>query len=141
MVSDDHGHDVRRDLVAAGGGSNQPPGVQIGYITAFPGSFELLGNVADPDEPGSVCGQQYCVQAKTAGACGAVAYFSCTCLAGLEVDILKTATSGICTVTFTLKDSWGQIGTPSFSFDVSTGRPALGSSSAAPASALPGGQR
>jgi hypothetical protein len=29
----------------------------------------------------------------------------------------------MCTVTFTLKDSWGQVGTPSVTFDVANPKP------------------
>ncbi len=92
------------------------PEVTIGYVTAFPGSFELLGNVQDPEE-GFLCGRQHCGSAGTSGACGAVT-LNCTCLAGLEAFVLKTASAGMCTVTFTLKDSWGTDGRSSFSFDV-----------------------
>ena len=96
---------------------NRAPTVQIGYVTVFPGSFELLGNVLDPEE-GLLCGRQYCVSAVTSGACGAVT-LNCTCLAGLEAFVTKTANAGVCTVTFTLKDTQGLEGASSFSFDVS----------------------
>ena len=85
-------------------------------IVVLSGSFELLGNVKDPEE-GFLCGRQYCVSAATSGACGA-ASLECTCLAGLEARLAKTASTGVCTVTFTLKDSWGAEGQSSFSFDV-----------------------
>ena len=96
---------------------NRAPTVTIGYVTAFSGSFELLGNVQDPEE-GFLCGRQYCGSAVTSGACGGVT-LNCTCLAGLEAFVLKTASAGLCTVTFTLRDSLGTEGTSSFSFDVS----------------------
>ena len=115
-VSDDHGHVVSRELVGTGEGSNSPPGVQIGYVTAFSGSFELLGNVIDPDD-GFLCGAQYCVAASGSGACGGGS-LQCSCLAGLEANVLRNGTSGMCTVTFTLKDKWGEIGTPTYSFAV-----------------------
>jgi len=83
--------------------------------------FELLGNISDPDE-GLLCGRQYCERVTAAGACGAPAFLDCTCLAGLEAQVHRTATTGLCTVTFSLKDSWGQIGTPSFTFDVANAR-------------------
>ncbi|HMF58883.1 MAG TPA: hypothetical protein VK595_00845 [Vicinamibacterales bacterium] len=52
-------------------------------------------------------------------------------------------TSGVCTVTFTLKDSWGQIGTPSFSLDVNNPKPlAVSSGGAISSTPVPsGGQR
>lgn len=115
-VSDDHGHVVSRELVGTGEGSNSPPGVQIGYVTAFPGSFELLGNVMDPDD-GFLCGAQYCVAASGSGACSGGS-LQCSCLAGLEANVLRNGTSGMCTVTFTLKDKWGEVGTPTYSFAV-----------------------
>jgi hypothetical protein len=114
-VSDDHGHIVTGSI--SGDGTNHPPEVHIGYITVFPsGTIELLGNVKDPDE-GFLCGRQYCVSATASGACGS-ARLECTCLAGLEASVTRIAASGTCTVTFSLKDSWGQLGTPSISFDV-----------------------
>jgi Bacterial Ig domain len=121
-VSDNHGHSTTAS--AAASGSNQPPDVQIGYIRPIPTApdvFDLLGNVIDPDE-GFLCGAEYCVSAAASGACGPRAFLSCDCLGGLETEVRRTATSGLCTVTFTLKDSWGQLGTPSVTFDVANGR-------------------
>lgn len=115
-VSDNHGHAVTRELVGSGEGVNRPPGVQIGYVTTFPGSYELLGNVIDPDD-GFQCGAQYCVAASGTGACGG-GHLKCTCLGGLEATVMKTGTGGTCTVTFTLKDKWGEIGTPTYAFAV-----------------------
>lgn len=115
-VSDDHnasGHGV-----TVGQGSNRPPDVQIGYITLYPsGTIEILGNVSDPDE-GFLCGREYCAAVTASGVCASAA-LQCTCLAGLEASVHRTAPSGICTVTFSLKDSWEEVGTPSISFDVS----------------------
>lgn len=118
-VSDDHGHAV--SSAVTGNGVNHPPGVQIGYITAFPsGGIELLGNVMDPDE-GFLCGRQYCVSATASGACGS-ASLDCTCLAGLDTQVIRTAPSGTCTLAFSLKDSWGQLGTPTINFDINNPR-------------------
>jgi hypothetical protein len=128
-VSDDRGHVVRADLAGAGGGTNRPPGVQIGYVTLLPNTstFNILGNVIDPDE-GFLCGRQYCGTHTATGACRRAPLFECTCLGGLEAEVVRTATTGTCTVTFTVIDSWGEAGTPSFSFDVSTGKPTMTSS-------------
>jgi hypothetical protein len=122
-VTDDHAHTVSSGVSVTGGGMNHPPGVQIGGIWVSPTGlgFELFGNVDDPDE-GFLCGRQYCDSATASGACGS-AILQCTCLAGLDAFVSRTAASGVCTVTFTLKDSWGQIGTPSFSFDVNNPKP------------------
>ena len=113
-------------LETAATGLNRPPDVQIGYVVLLPSgnAIDLLGNVWDPDEEGETCGRQYCVSAKAEGACRS-AFLQCTCLAGLEAEVTRTAPSGICTVTFTLKDSWGQIGTPVYSFDVANARPSI----------------
>jgi hypothetical protein len=100
--------------------TNRAPEVTIGYVTAFTGSFELLGNVKDPEE-GLLCGRQYCVSASATCACGAVT-LNCSCLAGLEAFVMKTESAGVCTVTFTLKDSLGLEGQSSYSFDVSRPR-------------------
>jgi len=119
LVNDDHGHTIT--VTATATGINHPPGVGIGYIVLLPtnsSTVDLLGNIADPDEP--LCGAEYCVSAAASGACGPSAFLSCSCLAGLEVEVRRTATSGLCTVTFTLKDSWEEVGTPSITFDVGT---------------------
>jgi hypothetical protein len=115
-VSDGNHAPARAQATALG--SNRPPDVHVGYVTLFPsGAIEILGNVQDPDE-GLLCGRQYCGEATVTGAC-VNARLECTCLAGLEVFLVRTAASGTCTVTFSLKDSWEQIGTPAISFDVS----------------------
>jgi hypothetical protein len=114
-VSDDHGHTVRGSA-SANSGTNQPPGVQVGYLTLLGGtSVELLGNVIDPDE-GFLCGAQYCVSATASGACKPEVLLRCSCLAGLEADAYRTASSGTCTVTFTVKDSQGLVGTTAITF-------------------------
>jgi hypothetical protein len=119
VVGDNHGHMIQATGSGVGGGENRSPGVQIGYITVFPsGTIELLGNVLDPDE-GLRCGSQYCVSVSASGACGAPVGLRCTCLAGLEADVTRTAAAGMCSVTFSVKDSWGEIGNPVFTFDVS----------------------
>ena len=122
QVSDDRGQTTT--ATAAGNGNNHGPGVHIGYISRFPGStsYVLLGDVMDPDE-GFLCGRQYCESASASGACR-LTRFECTCLAGLETEVAATvAPTGSCTVTFTLKDSWGQAGTPSVTFDLANPRP------------------
>jgi hypothetical protein len=122
-VKDDHDNAARRTIVASGEGTNRPPGVQIGYLVTFPNapnSFELLGNVIDPDE-GFLCGRQYCDGATAAGACQS-ASLSCTCLAGLEVQVVRSAPTGTCSVTLSLRDSWGQLGTATIAFDVANPR-------------------
>lgn len=115
-VSDNHGHVVTQELVGSGDGVNRPPGVQIGYVVTFNGSYELLGNVIDPDD-GLQCGAQYCVSVAGSGACSGGS-LKCSCLSGLEATVLKTGSGDICTVAFTLKDKWGEIGTPTYSFAV-----------------------
>jgi hypothetical protein len=141
-VTDDHAHTASSGVSGTGAGTNHPPGVQIGGIWVSPTGrgFELLGYVDDPDE--SLCGREYCVSATASGACGS-AHLECTCLAGLDAFVSRTAASGVCTVTFTVKDSWGQVGTPSFSFDVNNPKPLTVSSGGAISSTpMPsGGQR
>lgn len=124
-VSDEHGHTVRQEATGAGGGVNHPPGLQIGYIAHVGAGpvLELLGNVFDVDEQGETCGSQYCVSVTAAGACRSSDTLHCSCLAGLSTEVIPTAASGVCTVTFTLKDSWGQLGTPSVIFDVASPKP------------------
>lgn len=128
QVTDEHG--LATTATAVGTGTNRPPGVQIGYISRYPSSttYGLLGNVLDPDE-GFLCGRQYCESASASGACR-LTRFDCSCLGGLEADVAATAASGLCTVTFALKDSWGQVGTPIVTFDLANPRPPSVSSSA-----------
>jgi len=82
------------------------------------GEIDVLGNVVDPDD-GFLCGREYCEGISTAGACG-TGFLSCTCLAGLEAHISRTATAGTCAVTFELKDKWGTVGRPMITIDVAT---------------------
>ncbi len=121
-VNDDHGHTVHGETTGEGAGVNHPPGLQIGYISVLRDEIELLGNVIDPDE-GFVCGRQYCDSLAATGACRPVAGPDCTCMGGLVADVSPTAASGMCTVVFTIKDSWGQVGTPSVTFDVANPKP------------------
>jgi hypothetical protein len=125
-VTDEHGHTVRGEASGVGGGVNHPPMLQIGYIAPLrAGSpiLELLGNVFDVDEAGETCGQEYCVSVTATGVCRSSGQLNCSCLAGLDTEVMPTAASGVCTVTFTLKDSWGQVGTPSVIFDVASPKP------------------
>lgn len=117
-VSDNHGHTANGSISATG--TNHPPGVQIGYVTLLPTAvdvIDLLGNVIDPDE--ALCGRQYCVGVSASGACRSP-YLDCSCLGGLEAEVTRTARTGTCTLAFTVKDSWGQVGMPTVSFDVGT---------------------
>jgi hypothetical protein len=91
--------------------------VQIGYVTLYSNTIEMLGVVFDPDE-GFICERAYSGAATASGGY-ASPRLECTCLAGLEASVLRTAPSGICTVTFSVKDSWEPVGTPAISFDVS----------------------
>lgn len=120
QVSDGRGHAVTATATGEGLAApnvNYPPSVRIGYTTLrSPTLIEVLGNVWDPDE-GLLCGAQHCVSATTSGACS-ISKFSCTCLAELELDIVRSATSGACGVTLTLKDRSGQLGTPILDFDL-----------------------
>ena len=120
-VDDLHTHVVRASATASGAGTNRLPDVFVGYIVIPPagqGEIDLLGSVVDPDD-GSLCGREYCGAISTAGACGS-AFLDCTCLAGLEARILRTATTGVCSVTFEVKDKWGAVGRPTITFDVAT---------------------
>lgn len=108
-VSDGHGHTVRG--TASGGGTNQPPGVQILSVTPIDNvGAELFFSVIDPDE-GFLCGKECCEPAAVSGACRPTVALNCSCLSGLTAEVWWTASSGMCTVTFSVKDSWGLIGT------------------------------
>jgi hypothetical protein len=115
-VRDGQGRSARASIVAIG--TNQPPSLTLGGI-AFEsaGSFEVYGNVIDPEEGNLACSgtmsgnSQSCAYtvAAATGDCGTV-WVRCTCLAGLEVVAFKTAARGTPEtpeLTFELKDSWG----------------------------------
>jgi hypothetical protein len=120
-VDDLHSHIVHASATASGAGVNRLPDVFIGGIVipaAGQGEIDMLGNVMDPDN-GFLCGREYCGTIAAAGDCGR-AFLSCTCLAGLEARIVRTATVGTCAVTFEVKDKWGAVGKPVVTFDVAT---------------------
>lgn len=118
-VDDQRGH--TSSASATVNGTNRPPDLFIGYImipAAAQGEIDILGAVMDP-ENGSPCGREYCGGITSSGACGR-ASLECTCLAGLEIRIVRTAATGVCSITPELKDVWGAVGTPTITLDVST---------------------
>ena len=121
-VDDQHLHVVSASGTASGGGVNRPPDVHIGYISvpaAASTMIEILGNVVDPED-GFLCGREFCGGISTTGNCGSSPALQCTCLAGLEAFLSRTAAGGTCSVTFEVKDKWGTIGRPTVTFDVAT---------------------
>ncbi len=52
--------------------------------------------------------------------------FSCYCLAGVELDIYRTASSGTCTVTIGAKNHQGRVGTSIFTIPYRQGTGAPG---------------
>ena len=120
-VDDGHGHRVR-DSVTAIGKKNEPPDIYIGYIQLFSPSNEIgvFGGITDPEE-GYLCGREYCQSIVATGVCRSPK-LECTCMADLEAFVIRTATSGTCTLTFTIKDSWGAVAKPTLTFDVGNPR-------------------
>jgi hypothetical protein len=120
VAADDGQHVVKASATATGAGTNSPPRLQVGYITRLPASttINVLGNVIDPDD-GFLCGAQYCRGMTSSGACRGN-YLDCTCLGGLETEVIPTATAGSCTLTFSLVDGWGAVGTPTITIDIAT---------------------
>jgi hypothetical protein len=108
-----------RSRVGVGARREQPAVRLIGYITRTPNSDEigLLGAVTDPEE-GMLNEMKHCESVTATGACRPWGFMSCGGLAGLEVYVFRTATTGACTVTITVKDSWDERGTSVFAFDV-----------------------
>lgn len=120
-VDDLHTHVVHASATASGAGTNRLPDVSVGYVVIPPagqGEIDMLGNVVDPDD-GFLCGRQYCGEISTSGDCGR-GFLECTCLAGLEARIVRTATAGTCSVTIEVKDKWGAVGRPTITIDVAT---------------------
>jgi len=118
-VSDGHGHTVRG--TATGEGTNQPPHVDANCYPHPYGPYGEFGyeecwfTVDDPDE-GWLCGWDRCESATASGACRPAVALDCSCRAGLTAEVWWTASTGTCTVTFNVKDSWGLIGTTAVSF-------------------------
>ena len=119
-VTDADGHAVVAFVEVKGvldpNAPNQPPQLQLSSTIAFqsPGSFELYGNIVDPEEgtlpcSGSLNNGPSCgyASATATGDCRSEVWVRCTCLAGLEVIAFKTAAAGSCELKFDLKDSWG----------------------------------
>jgi hypothetical protein len=118
-IDDQHGHVSSASATVTG--INGLPDLFVGHILIPPagqGEIDILGNVMDPED-GLVCGREYCGSVSSTGACGR-ASVECTCLAGLEIRIERTATTGVCSVSLEVKDKWGATGTPTVSFDVGT---------------------
>lgn len=100
-------------------GTNRPPVAQLGVPATASSNTNvtILGNGQDPDQ-GFICGGQICVDARASGACAAPGLFSCTCLAGIELQLRTTTGPGSCTVTVVLQDEWNLRGSESFTFQV-----------------------
>ena len=126
QVSDANGHTATASVTGQGINRppdyvNHPPTVSFGYWTVFKPpaiSIEGLGAISDPDEglltSGSGC--PYLQAVKVSGDCEADRYMvlSCTQLEGLVLDIYRNKSSGTCSVTMTVRDSWGLPATSTF---------------------------
>ncbi|MEP6918086.1 MAG: hypothetical protein ABJC89_20735 [Acidobacteriota bacterium] len=118
-VDDGFAHIVRASASATG--INRLPDVSIGYVvipSGASGEIDVLGNVVD-SEDGFLCGAEYCGGITYSGACGA-ASLSCSCLAGLEVRIVRTLAVGTSSINLEVKDRWGAVAQPTIAIDVAT---------------------
>jgi len=132
-VSDGHAHTVTASAV--GEGTNHPPVV---YLSGFfrPGNatstLKAYGSIYDPEE-GDLCGGglfgpcPYLQSITVSGDCLTNRYgFVCGCMAGVEFDVFSTASSGTCSASISVKDSWGLVGTSTFTIpygQATTGAP------------------
>jgi hypothetical protein len=133
-VSDGHGNTVTASATSQG--TKRAPYVQLGGffgLSAESATLEALGNIIDADE-GLLCGGgasttgcRYVDSITVSGDCRPTYAMSCYCLGGLELDIYRTASSGTCTVTMSVKNSKGVVGTSIFTVPYShaTGPPGV----------------
>jgi hypothetical protein len=124
-VTDANGHRAAASLTGRGISRpsdyvNHPPVVGFGYWTVSkpPGtSIEGLGSIGDPDE-GELSGPgcPYVQTVKVSGDCDSDRYalLSCTQLEGLTLDIYRNQATGTCSVTVTVRDSWGLANSSTF---------------------------
>jgi hypothetical protein len=125
QVSDGNGHTATASVAGEGTNPppdfvNHPPSLTVGFFPLPGGSptLEGLGMINDPEE-GELCGGgtlcPYLRSATISGDCKTNQYaFTCGCLGGVEFDIYRTAASGTCQVLVTVRDSWGLVGTSTF---------------------------
>ena len=128
-VTDDRGE--FGDATAMATGTNQPPTVVITdavmweswYPESGGGSFEVSGRILDPEQPTtSDCGPNggRGVTVTASGIC-TTGYHRCF-VGTLDLGAIKTASSGMCTLTFTAPDEWGLSSTVTKSFTLPTNK-------------------
>jgi len=113
-VRDDHGHTATASLNVRGEGVNHPPELHLGKPFTLPGSsvtLEMFGSIVDPDEP-EICTNDHIVGGSATGDCRPNIAFWSSCLeGGPTVDVYRTATTGRCEVTLSVRDSANLVGT------------------------------
>jgi hypothetical protein len=123
IVSDSHGHSVSANIASLG--VNTAPHLELSAPFPLPGNtptMEMSGRIADTEEQlcgGAPFGGGACpllVSGTISGACKPIYAFNCSCFDGTFLDVYRTASSGECTATFTVQDSWGLQGTTSKTF-------------------------
>jgi hypothetical protein len=130
-VRDSQGN-VTTGTASATGVNHGPTVVGSGFPVGV-NTIDFLGNIVDPEE-GVLCGgSTYCAGASTEGECRIGGLLDCTCLSGFEAQIIRTATTGTCSVTFRAKDSWGEIAATTFAIDLAA-RKTTSSTSTTPTS-------
>jgi len=90
-------------------------------------TLEAFNSIDDPDE-GMLCGGgfgpcPYLQSIAVSGDCKNTYAYTCGCISGGgELDVYRTATSGLCSISISVKDSWGLVGTSTFNvrYDGST---------------------
>ena len=109
-----HPHDGRTRLVVSDRPVNHPPSVRLGKPFTLPGAtvtLEMFGSFEDPDEP-YMCTSDHVVGGSATGDCRPNVAIWASCLeGGLTVDVYRTAATGTCEVTLTVRDSANLAGT------------------------------
>lgn len=117
-VNDSRGGTARASATTRG--ENFPPNrVFAETLPPQPSQFVVLlfGNIEDP-ESGSLCGRQYCLDARASGSCGPGVFLDCTCLGGAMAELRTGNGPGSCTVEVRVRDDLGAVATLTTRFEV-----------------------
>jgi hypothetical protein len=124
-VSDGHGGTATDSATVTGVAATPtptPPPPTVDFLGAgwaspaappYIGYFGVDANASD-GAGSPVCD---CVGAEAQGVC-VISHVACRCMLGIWLDVYTTAPTGSCTLTLTVRDRWGQLGSGSLTVNV-----------------------
>lgn len=120
-VTDGSGHRAEASAQLIGEGTNHAPTIRLTgpYMDMHGGpDVGLGGQLEDPDEPQlAFCGRGRIVSTTATGDCQpTVSVFTESCLAGVNLFVQRTATTGSCALSIGVRDSAGLVATTILSF-------------------------